>query len=83
MEATPKLAPPEALVRYLAPFRRAFAAVATYARRRDRGGLLLGGYVADALHNVPAVLWRYDESAWHAPAAMRDWLVFAFARVRP
>lgn len=78
MHDVPKPAPPEEMVRYLAAFRRAFSAIAAYTEKRDRAGLLLGGYLADALHNVPSMLWHCDESEWHNPRDMRAWLEYEF-----
>jgi hypothetical protein len=70
----PKLAPPDEMVRYLATFRRFLDSVVAHSERHDLPGLLLDGYLADALHNLPAMLWHYDETSWHAPSQMRTWL---------
>ena len=78
MHDAPKPAPPEEMVRYLAPLRRALGSVVAHAAKRDRAGLLLDGYVADALHNVPSMLWHYDEASWHRPSRMRLWLERGF-----
>jgi hypothetical protein len=76
----PKLAPADEMVRYLAPLRRALDSVIIHSARRDFPGLLLDGYVADALHNVPAMLWHYDEASGNAPSRMRTWLERGFLR---
>ena len=64
----PQLAPASEWARYLAVFHRAFAAIEDYTRRQDKAGILLGGYLTDALHNVPAMLFHYSDNDWHMPA---------------
>jgi len=74
MSAATSPAPPEQIVRYLAVFRRAFEAIARYAEERDREGMLYGGYLADALHNVPIILRRYAPNGWWKPQEIETWL---------
>jgi hypothetical protein len=63
----PSIAPPADLVRYMAFFHRAFAAIDDYTVAGDKQGMLLGGWLADALHNVPGVLQHYsDDSSQNA-----------------
>lgn len=52
-------APPEIWVYHLAVFRRAFRVIAQYADEDYHAGMLLGGHFADALHNVPSLLWSF------------------------
>jgi len=68
--AEPKLASTNVMVRYLAAFQRFFAAVIDYAREGDKAGILLGGYLADKLYDVPAMLWHGDPEDWFDPIGM-------------
>jgi hypothetical protein len=74
MYASYQPAPPSEWVYYLAVFRRALDAIWHYGEQRYPDGMLLGGYLADALHNVPAVLWHYEPGSWHDPDEMRRWV---------
>ena len=56
------LAPTQELVHFLAVFRRAFLAIQKAAVDNDREAMLLGGGVANALHNVPSRLISYDST---------------------
>lgn len=51
----------------LAVFRRAFQAIAGYAEERPAhaDGMLLGGFIASALHNVPQWLWHHVPDRTH------------------
>ncbi len=69
-----QLAPTPTLVRYLAVFQRFLDAVVDYTHDGDKLGMLLGGWLADALHNVPGMLWHCDPNAWHNPAGMDAWM---------
>lgn len=66
----PQLAPAPLLACYLARFRRFFAAVIDYTQQGDKAGMLLGGHLADALHNVPTLLWHCDAADWFNPVDM-------------
>lgn len=68
-----KLAPIPEIVRYLAVFHRAFTVIANY-KDKNPDEALLGGYLADALHNVPTVLWNYDEANWDKPSETDHWI---------
>ena len=74
MHKDPQIAPPAAFLRYIAVFHRAFVAIDDYTRRGDRPGMLLGGWLADALHNVPSLLWHYSPDGWHSPQNTDAWL---------
>jgi hypothetical protein len=69
-----ELAPASELVRYLAIFQRAFVAIENYTRTEDKAGMLLGGWIADALHNVPGLLINYSPDAWYNPVRMDEWM---------
>jgi hypothetical protein len=60
-----RLAPPSEIVRYLAVFERCFRFIHTAGVHRDRDAMLLGGHLANELHNVPALLCRFDLDDWH------------------
>ena len=47
----------------MAVFQRAFAAIDEYALAGDKQGMLFGGWLANALHNVPGVLQYYSDDA--------------------
>ena len=66
----PQLAPDAVLVRYLALFHRFLSAVVEYTWDGDKPGILMGGYLADALHNVPSMLWYTGEDAYYTPVIM-------------
>jgi hypothetical protein len=70
----PQLAPAPVIVRYLAVFQRALIAIQDYTRNGDKPGMLLGGWLADALHNVPAMLWHSSHASEHTPEAMDIWM---------
>src|SRR5579862_9111044 len=53
----PSIAPTTVLIRYLDIFRRWFLATNRYAESGDQNGLLLSAWIADALHNVPSMLY--------------------------
>jgi len=72
--AESKLAPPFLLVRYLAVFQRFFAVVIDYTQAGDKAGMLLAGYLANALHNVPRMLWHCDPQDWLSPTDMGVWM---------
>jgi hypothetical protein len=74
MYAAYQPAPLSEWVYYLAVFRRALLSIQEYAEQRDSDRMLLGGYLADALHNVPALLWHYEDGGWHDPARIRGWI---------
>ncbi len=69
-----KLAPVPEIVRYLAIFHRAFKLVASYKDNKNPDVALLGGFLADALHNVPRLLQNYDEAEWYKPSEMDQWI---------
>jgi hypothetical protein len=71
-EMTP--APATEMVRYLALFHRAFGVIAAYKENRNPNEALLGGYLADALHNVPGILQDYDEQRWHSTGDIEKWV---------
>jgi hypothetical protein len=73
------IAPPEELVRYLAIFRRFLRSFASSSRSGDRQRLILAGWIADALHNVPGLLYRYEPKVWSSPEQIDRW-VRAFPR---
>lgn len=69
------LAPAPDMVRYLAIFHRAFTVCAGYKENKDPYEAVLGGELADALHNVPSLLWSYRESKeWNSPSQMDAWV---------
>jgi hypothetical protein len=70
----PLLAPAPVLVGHLAVFRRALVAIDGYTRIGDKEGMLLGGYLANALHNVPSMLWNCRADEWFSPEKMEEFL---------
>jgi hypothetical protein len=70
------LAPAPEIVRYLAIFHRMFDPTARYGREGNRADIVLTGWMADALHNVPGLLLRYDRAspAWWTAEAMDQWM---------
>lgn len=68
------LAPIDRMVRYLAVFQRFFCAVIHYSETGDRAGVLLGGRLADALHNVPAMLRHCEANSVYSPDYMDAWM---------
>jgi hypothetical protein len=62
------------LVRYLAVFHRFLAAIVEYTDKDDKAGMFLGGWLADALHNVPSMLWFTEAGAYHNPTNMDIWV---------
>lgn len=66
-----KLAPAPEMVRYLAIFHRAFTVSAGYKENKDPYEAVLGGELADALHNVPSLLWDYKEKGRHSHSQIR------------
>src|SRR5579871_4160030 len=69
------IAPIHELIRYLCLFRRWFVASQGYVRHQDTAGVILAAWIADALHNVPTMLWRYDPKAdWNGPAQLAAWM---------
>ena len=71
-EKTP--APAPEMVRYLAMLHRAFKVTASYKETRNPEEALLGGELANALHNVPSLLRNYSESAWQKPSEVNNWI---------
>jgi hypothetical protein len=62
-------APHDVLLWYLAIFHRLFSAMENAAAEGDREAMWVCQWAADALHNVPAMLRRYERtSEWHDPA---------------
>lgn len=59
------LAPMRELVHFLAVFHRAFLTIQEAAVNHDREAMLLGGGVANALHNVPSRLIHHDPTGSH------------------
>lgn len=59
MQPEISIAPTPELIRYLALFRRTFLAMQKYVEEQDEDGILLMAWTADALHNIPGMLWRY------------------------
>lgn len=73
------LAPVPELIRYLSILRRSFACIRKWGTTEDRDGMLFGGWLADALHNVPNMLLHYaPHAAWHSPTSISDWLERGF-----
>ena len=62
LPADAQFAPTILLARYLAIFQRFFAVVTNSTQNGDKPGMHLGGWLANALHNVPAMLWHRDNS---------------------
>jgi hypothetical protein len=61
-------APHDVLLWYLAIFRRLFSMMERAATDGDREAMWVCQWAADALHNVPAMLRRYDATdEWHDP----------------
>ena len=69
-----KIAPASEWIRYLTIFRRAFAAMRDYSEQRDREGMVLGLWIADALHHVSSMLCHYDPVSWHTPEEIGNWM---------
>lgn len=65
------IATPE-LIRYLALFHRFFATMRAYVRDQDEDGIVLITLIADALHNVPDMLWRRNSK--DDTERMADWI---------
>jgi predicted metal-dependent HD superfamily phosphohydrolase len=69
------IAPTEVLIRYLCLFRRWLLAAQRYVQNHDEHGVFLSAWIADALHNIPTMLWRYDPSTnWNSPQELADWI---------
>lgn len=68
------LAPPEEIVRYLAVFERCFRFIRAAGMHRNRDRMLLGGHLADALHNVPALLCSFNTDEWNRGERFRSYL---------
>lgn len=68
-----RLAAAPEMVRYLALFHRAFGVTAGYKEDRNPNEALLGGYLANALHNLPGILRNYDEDRWNNPGDIERW----------
>ena len=65
-------APHHVLLWYLAIFHRLFSGMERAAADRDREAMWACQWAADALHNVPAMLRRYDATdEWHDPARFK------------
>jgi hypothetical protein len=60
------MAPGPVIALYLAVFYRCLAYISEAGKSHDRDAMLLGGHLADALHNVPAFLCRYNCDDWHS-----------------
>jgi hypothetical protein len=71
------LAPPRVMARYLAVFERSLQFIKRAGERLDRDEMLLGGYLADTLHNVPAFLTRYECDEWHRAERFASTLAYA------
>jgi hypothetical protein len=71
----PNLAPLQEIVRYLAMFERMFEAMDSYFRAGDKDGILLGGWLADALHNVPDTLWNCTSRTGYTLEETQAWLI--------
>lgn len=74
MHGTYQPAPLPEWVYYLAVFHRAFVAIRDYGEQQDRDGMLMGGFLADALHNVPNLLYRYGHDVVYTPKHMPELL---------
>lgn len=68
------LAPTEELVRYLSILRRSFACIHAWGTTGNRDGMLFGGWLADALHNVPDMLLHETRYTYPSPKSIGDWL---------
>jgi hypothetical protein len=69
------IAPAPELIRYLCLFHRAFVAMQRYVEDQDEDGIILMAWIADTIHNVPDMLWRYDPNTnWHGPAQTAAWM---------
>lgn len=69
-----QIAPTPQLLHHLTIFQRTFLSVEAYTQRGDKAGMLLGGWLADALHNVPHMLLHYDDDGVHNPVDTSAWL---------
>ena len=69
-------------IHYLAIFRRAFVAIEAFGDHEDVLGMLMAGHLADALHNVPSMLWAYEVDGMHSPASIASWLKMFPAQLR-
>jgi hypothetical protein len=63
-----EIAPRAKLVHSLVVFQRAFLSIEDYTQRGIKPGMLLGGYLADALHTIPKRLFHYSDDSMCAPA---------------
>jgi hypothetical protein len=73
------IAPRHILSDFLAIFHRAFTAIDEYGTAEDQLGIHFGGWLADALHNVPGMLRDCRPiHEWHSPDALKDWLALGF-----
>jgi hypothetical protein len=66
----PQLAPADVLVRYLAVFHRLLTAVIHYTVADDKPGMLLVGWLAQRLREVPEMLWYCDADYYHSPSVV-------------
>jgi hypothetical protein len=75
MDTQISIAPTSELIRFLCLFRRTFIAMQRFVREQDEDGIILMAWIADALHNVPGMLWRYDPAQdWNGPQQMKRWM---------
>ena len=74
MNSEINLAPADELIRYLCLFRRAFVAMQKYVQVQDEEGILLMAWIADTLHNIPSLLWRYGKPPNNTPTQLAAWI---------
>jgi len=59
---------------YLAIFRRFFIAAEEAGKGDDPYAMLLIGFMADALHNAPQILWHHNPEGFWKPAEVDAWV---------
>jgi len=65
-------APPSEMVRYLAILRRALISIARHGGRDSVHGLIFAGFLAEALHDLPVLLYHWDEDGLQPPSRLLE-----------
>lgn len=63
-------APPDEMVRYLAILRRVLVSIENHGKYHSIRHIVFAGYLADAFHSVPTVLWHWNEEGGLSPSEL-------------
>ena len=74
------IAPTPELIRYLCLFQRIFEGMRRVVKEQDEDVIVLMAWIADAIHNVPAMIWRCDPTDEARSKSIAAWVV-AFPQV--